>query len=64
MLINIDPIHGHIINNLNSEIGVRNFNKTTDSEFKEFIEVLPIPVHQDVKIDEITSLLKALNNND
>tara|TARA_B100000963_G_scaffold350776_1_gene361471 strand:- start:2225 stop:3163 length:939 start_codon:yes stop_codon:yes gene_type:complete len=63
-VINIDPIHGHIINNLNSEIGVRNFNKTKDSEFKEFIEVLPIPVHQDVKIDEITSLLKALNNND
>lgn len=59
-LINLDPKASISLNNQNKEIGIRHFDKNQNSNFQEIVEVLPVPIHQDVTIQEIDSLINNL----
>jgi len=60
-VINLNPKIYKSLYYKNEEIGIRHFDKNQNSNFQNIIKVLPIPIHQDVKTQEIESLIDNLN---
>ena len=60
-VINIKPETLSSSDYKNQVIGIRHFDKNRNSKSTELIKVVPVPIHQDVAIDEINQLISNLN---
>ena len=60
-VINIKPETLSSSDYKNQVIGIRHFDKNRNSNSTELIKVVPVPIHQDVAIDEINQLISNLN---
>ena len=59
-VIMISPKTPLSLENQSKEIGIRNFDKDQNSNSQKLIQVRPIPIHQDVTIQEIDLLINNL----